>query len=120
MGLALEKKLCNLFRHLFAHEALTSGTSVNNVVRAHVLVEGRVQGVAYRAFACETADQSGLTGWVQNLPDGRVELEVEGSQHAIDQFLSTLRQGPALARVDQLHVDWLNPTGRDSGFHIRH
>ena len=91
---------------------------MNSVVRAHVLVEGRVQGVAYRAFTCETADQSGLSGWVKNLSDGRVELEVEGSQGAIDQFLSTLRQGPSLARVEQLHVDWLKPTGRDSGFQI--
>ena len=92
---------------------------MNSVVRAHVLVEGRVQGVAYRAFARETADRTGLSGWVQNLSDGRVELEVEGSQASIDQFLSVLRQGPSLARVDQVHVEWLNPTENICGFQIR-
>ena len=84
-----------------------------------MLVEGRVQGVAYRAFACERGDQAGLSGWVRNLSDGRVEVEVEGSQRTIDQFLFALRQGPSLARVDQLHVDWLKPTGMAQGFQIR-
>lgn len=91
---------------------------MSSVLRAHVLVEGRVQGVAFRAFACDHAARDGVSGWVQNLTDGRVELEVEGPQACIDNFLSALRQGPSLARVDHLQVEWLSPTGKAQGFHI--
>ena len=91
---------------------------MSNIVRAHIFVEGRVQGVAYRAFAYDRATRGGVAGWVQNLTDGRVELEVEGAQPSIDQFLSALRQGPSLARVDHIQVEWLTPTGKAERFQI--
>ncbi len=97
-----------------------SGTlwAVENIVRAHVLVEGMVQGVGYRAFVHKHAIDEGLLGWVQNLLDGRVELEVQGSREKIELFLATLKKGPSIARVDHLHVEWLNATREDHGFRI--
>lgn len=92
--------------------------TVENIVRAHVLVKGRVQGVGYRAFVHRNAIEEKLSGWVQNLTDGRVELEVQGTQEKIELFLAILKKGPALARVDQLDVNWLNAKVEQNGFRI--
>lgn len=81
--------------------------STSDLVRAHVLVRGRVQGVAYRAFAQHHAMRLELHGWVRNLPDGQVESEVEGARAAVDAFLTSLRQGPPLARVEEVRVNWI-------------
>jgi acylphosphatase len=58
------------------------------------IVTGRVQGVGFRFFALRAAQQSGVTGWVRNLPDGNVETLVEGDLEEIDRYLSRLRSGP--------------------------
>jgi acylphosphatase len=65
----------------------------------HVLVEGRVQGVGYRAFARRTALGHGVTGWARNLDDGRVELRLSGSTEAIDAVIEALKRGPQWSRV---------------------
>lgn len=91
---------------------------MENITRAHVLVEGRVQGVGYRAFVFRNAIGEGLSGWVQNLSDGRVELEVQGPRESIELFLAALKRGPSLAHVDQLHVNWLNAQRESDGFRI--
>ncbi len=90
----------------------------DSAVRARVLVAGRVQGVAYRAFAREVASRAGLRGGVRNLDDGRVEVEVEGERAAVEAILEALRTGPPLARVDRLDVQWHAATGADSDFRI--
>lgn len=87
-------------------------------VRARVWVTGRVQGVAYRDFARQAAGRMGLSGWVRNLDDGRVEVDVEGERRAVDAFVDLLRTGPPMARVDALRVEWETPTGRQADFRI--
>lgn len=74
--------------------------------RVHVMVSGRVQGVGFRA-ACEAAARRWrLAGWVRNLPDGsRVEVEVEGPDEAIQQFLDWVAVGPPTAQVEAVEVD---------------
>lgn len=67
-------------------------------------VEGKVQGVWFRAFTRDTATRLGLRGWVRNEPDGSVSGEVEGEEEVVDRFLEALRQGPPRSRVDALHV----------------
>lgn len=69
------------------------------VTGIHCLVSGRVQGVYYRASARREAEALGLTGWVRNLPDGRVELVAMGSEHALRQLQDWLWRGPSDARV---------------------
>ena len=64
-----------------------------------IRVEGHVQGVGYRAFAQREAVGLGLAGFVRNLPDGRVELLVQGDGPAIDFFIERLREGPRMAAV---------------------
>ncbi|MCG3174591.1 MAG: Acylphosphatase [Myxococcota bacterium] len=83
----------------------------------HVMVQGRVQGVSFRAFVRETARQSGLTGWVRNRHDGRVEARVQGSARAIEEFLRECEKGPPAARVDEIQVSEA-PAGEFSSFEI--
>jgi acylphosphatase len=85
-----------------------------------ILVEGRVQGVGYRAFALHAAVQRGLRGTVRNLDDGRVELEAEGSKDRIESLIADLRIGPPAARVAGVHVEWGTATGRFNDFRVRY
>ncbi len=87
-----------------------------NTVRATVLVQGRVQGVGYRAFVRRHALDLGLAGQVENLRDGRVEVVVEGARATVDHLLVHLRRGPAHAQVEGLDVTWSDPVGL-TGFH---
>ncbi len=87
--------------------------------RIHLQIEGRVQGVFYRASARERAHDLGLTGWVRNRPDGRVELVAEGPREALESLLAWCRKGPPLARVDSVEADWGAPTGEHSPFEVR-
>lgn len=86
--------------------------------RAHLLVQGRVQGVGFRAFVQSQAVRRALKGWVKNLPDGRVESEVEGDEALVNEFIRTVRRGPSLARVQNVDLEWINPHARDSSFAI--
>jgi acylphosphatase len=86
---------------------------------AEILVEGRVQGVGFRAFAERRASLLGLVGYVANLPDGRVRVHVEGEPNVIETLLADLRVGPRLARVTRADVRWLPPTGEFFSFDVR-
>jgi len=68
------------------------------------LVSGRVQGVGFRYFTQAAASHAGVTGWVRNLPDGRVEAAAEGEAAAMTAFETQLRQGPPGSRVDRVDV----------------
>ncbi len=83
-------------------------------VRAYVVARGRVQGVGFRLFLQSQAAQRGLSGWVRNLPDGRIETEVEGARVPVDEFLQALARGPALAQVQEVQVEWIEPNVQDS------
>lgn len=60
-------------------------------IRKHIIFYGRVQGVGFRYYAVQKANQLGLTGWVKNLYDGSVEMEVEGQEEWIDQLIIFLQ-----------------------------
>lgn len=68
----------------------------------HYWVAGRVQGVGYRAATAAKARELGLTGWVRNSSDGRVEAEATGDEESLEAFLAWLEQGPAPATVDRV------------------
>jgi len=86
--------------------------------RAKIFVSGRVQGVLFRDFTQRWASSLGLTGWVKNLFDGRVEVLVEGEKNKINQLIGKLREGPQRAQVDDLVLNWEEYKGEYSGFHI--
>ena len=84
----------------------------------HVLLAGRVQGVAFRYYAEKWALELGLTGWVKNLRDGRVEVLAEGDRENVGQFLERIKTGPRMAQVDSAEVRWEGYTGEFPGFEI--
>lgn len=86
--------------------------------RAHLLVSGRVQGVFFRASTREQAMALGLTGWVRNLPDGRVEIVAEGPRDRLDALVSWCREGPPFSRVEHLDVSWEQFRGEFSSFGV--
>jgi acylphosphatase len=77
---------------------------MSEVVRATILVSGRVQGVFYRASAMEEAQRLSLAGFVKNLPGGEVEAIVEGTRQAVEQFVTWCKVGPPAAKVDEVQV----------------
>jgi acylphosphatase len=74
------------------------------MVRAHILVTGRVQGVFYRGTAQQEGRRLGLVGEIRNLPDGSVEAIVEGERASIDEFVRWCRRGPEMAEVEDVEV----------------
>lgn len=86
--------------------------------RVHVTVGGEVQGVGFRYTMQLVAQRAGVTGWVRNLRDGRVEAEVEGADADVDGVLAWMAQGPPGARVTDARVAELAPTG-GTGFEVR-
>jgi len=87
-------------------------------IRAHVFVSGRVQGVYYRATTRDTARERGVDGWVENLDDGRVEAVFEGSEDAVGSMVEWCHTGSPNARVDDVDVEYGDPAGIE-GFGIR-
>ena len=87
----------------------------------HLIVSGRVQGVAFRAFTRHAAQALGLRGWVRNLPDGRVEIQVAGPPADLEALRRQVAMGPRFARVDGVDVRplevWTEPPPAD-GFTI--
>jgi len=88
-------------------------------VRASAVISGRVQGVAFRYYTVDEATALGLSGWVRNLPDGRVELVAEGPRDRVDDLIRWCHRGPPAARVDAVEVTLEAPRGDPPGFHIR-
>lgn len=74
--------------------------------RAHVIIDGRVQGVFFRAFTRDVARTLGLNGWVRNLYDGRVEAVFEGERETIEKAIQECYQGPPYARVSDIDITW--------------
>ncbi len=83
-----------------------------------VTVYGHVQGVYFRAFATQHAQDLGLTGYARNLPSGEVEVYAEGDQEQLEQLLERLKEGPPRARVDRVMTEWGAYTGRYSDFRV--
>jgi acylphosphatase len=88
-------------------------------VARRLVISGRVQGVGFRYFSSDVAAREGVTGWVRNLPDGRVEAYVEGEAEAVTRVERALRRGPPSARVASVEVETQEPTGRFLDFTIQ-
>jgi acylphosphatase len=86
--------------------------------RIHVFVSGKVQGVSYRGFARRAALDLGLTGWVRNLYDSRVEVLAEGERPKLEAFLKKLEAGPSAAKIEDLVARWKDYTGEFADFRI--
>lgn len=88
--------------------------------RAHVYVSGMVQGVFFRTETEDQAIRQGVTGWIRNRPDGRVEAVFEGEKETVDKLIEFCRHGPPGARVTNVDVAWEEYKGEFQGFRIRY
>lgn len=84
-----------------------------------MLISGHVQAVGYRLFVRRCADELGITGFAQNLPDGRVKVVASGSETKIEKLLEQVRRGPRFAVVRNVEVRWLTDYAPFSRFDVK-
>ena len=89
------------------------------MVRARLLISGIVQGVGYRYSCRREAQGLGLTGWVRNLPDGRVEAVLQGTREQVERIIKWCYRGPGEARVSDIAVSYEEPAEDSKEFGVR-
>jgi acylphosphatase len=87
-------------------------------IRRRVLISGMVQGVWFRAYTRDAARNAGVTGWVRNLPDGRVEAVFQGTSEQVSQVIDWCRKGSPGSRVKDVEVHEESPGTEFSSFEI--
>lgn len=88
-------------------------------VRAHVFIRGRVQGVFFRSEVRREAIRQGVTGWIRNLSDGRVEAVLEGEELGVKSIIEFCKKGPSHAKVSGIGVDLQEYVGEFESFEVR-
>ncbi|MFH1588440.1 MAG: acylphosphatase [Candidatus Diapherotrites archaeon] len=86
------------------------------IKRIHGFVSGSVQGVFFRLHTTQKANELGLTGWVKNLPDGRVEFLAEGKEEKLNELISFLHKGSPSAEVHKVEFEWKKATNEFKEF----
>lgn len=89
-------------------------------IKAHLFVSGLVQGVFFRDNTRLKAEELGVTGWVRNLSDGRVEIMAEGEKEKVEELVEWVKKGSSAARVDNLDVEWQEYVEEFASFEIRY
>ena len=84
---------------------------MSDTAAVHLFVQGRVQGVFYRAKTQKKAEALGLVGWVRNCSDGSVEIHAEGDKAKLEELITWCRRGPALASVSNVDLSWVEAEG---------
>lgn len=87
---------------------------------AHIVISGRVQGVGFRMYAVDQAEELNLTGWVRNRDDGCVEVVAEGEETDVDAFVEWCKSGPESAEVSATRVTFSEPNEEFDAFTIRY
>lgn len=87
-------------------------------VRVHVFIEGYVQGVGFRWWCAGKANELGLSGWVRNLSDGRVEAVFEGVREEVEKMVEECKKGPPAAVVEHIDIIWEKASGEFREFGI--
>jgi acylphosphatase len=97
----------------------TKITMMKDAVRVHLRINGRVQGVYFRASTVEQARRLGLTGWVMNCPDSSVEVVAEGEREELEKLIHWCRKGPPGALVKEVRSEWENSTDEFHSFFVK-
>lgn len=88
-------------------------------VKVHIFISGRVQGVFFRDNTYKKAEELGVSGWVRNTPDGRVEAVFEGEKEKVESLIKWAKKGPLIAKVNGIDVEWQEYKGEFKDFDIR-
>ena len=91
----------------------------NEMVCAHVWVQGTVQNVGFRAHVEAQARQIGVTGWVRNVGYDTVEAVAEGEREKVERFIEAMKAGPRAGRVRESRIEWEPVTGEFKSFEMR-
>ena len=89
-------------------------------IRRYACATGRVQGVGFRMFVRQQAVMNDMTGWVMNMSDGTVTMELQGAQRDIDAAFAAIRAGNMFVRVERLDIEPRDPLADDRDFSIRY
>ncbi len=87
--------------------------------RAEIILSGRVQGVGFRYFTRRRAAELGIAGWVRNLADGDVQVIAQGPADTLNDFISRLREGPPVATVLDVDIQYREVEPELDGFEVR-
>lgn len=88
--------------------------------RYKAVLTGNVQGVGLRVFAKEQATNLGVTGWIKNMPDGTVNLEMQGNQEAIDKLTAVIKKGNFIIKVETMDIEEIATVDKDEAFVIKY
>jgi acylphosphatase len=91
---------------------------MDNPIRAHAIITGRVQGVCFRMETCRAVEHLEVTGWVRNKRDGSVEAVFEGEEADVKAALDWCHKGPPISRVDDIKVVRQDYTGEFADFSV--
>ena len=100
------------------HKSYTDNSMTEKLIRAHLFISGKVQGVYFRQNTLQVAVKLGVVGWVRNLADGRVEAVIEGEQSLVKKVVTWCQKGTPPAIVNNVEVDYQNFTGSFNEFKI--
>lgn len=89
-------------------------------VRVFAAAQGLVQGVGFRYFVQNAALNNSVTGWVKNMNDGTVEMELQGLEANVHHLIAVIKKGNMFCRVDRFTMEELKVNLHESGFHITH
>jgi acylphosphatase len=90
-----------------------------DLVRIHIWVTGRVQGVGFRAFVQQSGVLFNLTGWVRNVGYESVETVAEGRRERLEKFAEAVKTGPRAGRVDETRIEWETASGEFQNFGVK-
>lgn len=90
------------------------------MIRYLIVVDGRVQGVGFRYFTQITAHTLNLTGWCENLMNGKVKIEIQGLENDVHSFIDTIKKGNNFCRVDHMDLTNIHIISDEKKYKIRY
>jgi acylphosphatase len=89
------------------------------MVQARLFISGFVQGVGFRRFVQKQAQEMSVGGWVRNLPDGKVEVLLQGERQEVEMVIDSCHKGPFLAEIEEVEIEWEDVTQEHVDFTVR-
>ena len=93
---------------------------MENVIRRYACASGRVQGVGFRMFVRQQAVMNDITGWVMNMSDGTVTMELQGEESAVETTFAAMREGNYFIHVEHLEIEEREPVDGERDFTIKY